>query len=174
MSSEQGDGTAAQATAAAESAEALGVELVEVQLLGYPLRVAQRATEHYNDIFREFALLAGDQPHEGREVPRRLLALVDALGRRYPRQQAHEQEREAALARGELSADFVISMPRSAGDASAELDAMLDETDEFCLAGKLLTLAAPDDVVEFRRWYLQEVVVQTRGGPATHWPGELA
>lgn len=150
-----------------------GDEPVLIQLLGYPLRVGQRATEHYNDIFREFALLASDETTASAAVPRRLLDLVDALGRRYPRQQRHEEEREAALARGELSADFVISIPPSAGGASASLDTMLDETDEFCRAGRLLTLAAPADVVTFRRWYLREVVVQAAGGPATPWSGGL-
>jgi hypothetical protein len=170
VSSDHGNGGAAPVRTPEAAADD---EMAVVQLLGSPLPLGQRATEHYNDIFREFALLAADQPHESAAVPRRLLALIEALGRRYPRQQDAEQQREEALARGERSMDILISVPRSAGAASAELDAMLDETDEFCRDGKLLTLAAPDDVVAFRRWYLQEVIVQTGGGPATPWPGGL-
>ena len=48
---------------------------------------------------------------------------------------------------------------------------MLDETDEFCRDGTLLTLQADDDVVAFRRWYLREVVDQIAGRPARPWQG---
>jgi hypothetical protein len=102
-----------------------------------------------------------------------MLALIDALGRRYARQQDHEIEREEALARGETARDMVIKVPPSAADASRELDRMLDETDAFCRDGTLLTLAPPDDVVAFRRWYLSELIEQLEGRPATPWPGEL-
>jgi hypothetical protein len=50
---------------------------------------------------------------------------------------------------------------------------MLDETDEFCREGALLTLAPPEDVVAFRRWYLAELVEQVAGRPAQPWPGDL-
>jgi hypothetical protein len=68
---------------------------------------------------------------------------------------------------------MVIQVPPSAGDASRELDRMLDETDDFCRDGTLLTLAPPADVVAFRRWYLTELVEQLEGRPAHPWPGEL-
>ena len=70
-----------------------------------------------------------------RGVPARLLALVDALGRRYEPQQEHERAREQALARGERERDFTITVPASAADASEVLGAMLDEADDFCRDG---------------------------------------
>jgi hypothetical protein len=146
--------------------------LLDVHFLRYPLRVGARATEHYEEVFREFAILAGD-PEASDDVPARMLALIDALGRRYARQQDHEIEREQALARGETARDMVIKVPPSAADASRELDRMLDETDAFCRDGTLLTLAPPDDVVAFRRWYLSELIDQLEGLPANPWPGEL-
>lgn len=147
--------------------------LVDIWLLSYPLRLGVRASQHYEEVFREFALLAASRPHDPHSVPVRLLALIDALGRRYPRQQRHEEERDAAVRRGELARDFVIQVPASAAEASSALDAMLDETDEFCRDGTLLTLAAPADVVAFRRWYLAEVIDQVAGRPATSWTGGL-
>jgi hypothetical protein len=143
--------------------------LVEVRLLAYPLKAGVRATQHYNDVFREFALLAADESLEAHAVPHRLLALIDALGRRYARQDEHEAERDAAFARGETTRDFTFTIPVSAGEASAVLDRMLDETDEFCRDGTLLTLAAPPDVVAFRRWYLREVQRQSLGREPTPW-----
>lgn len=146
-------------------------QLVDVHLLRYPLRLGMRASEHYEEVFREFALLAGAGSTD--TVPARMIALVDALGRRYARQQEHEIEREEALRRGELARDLKIRIPPSAVEASRNLDAMLDETDEFCRDGALLTLAPPEDVVAFRRWYLAECVAQIEGLPPTPWPGAL-
>jgi len=146
---------------------------VDIQLLRYPLRLGQRSTEHYDEVFREFAILASDGPGHSEDVPARLLALVDALGRRYAPQQEHEKAREEALARGERERDFTITVPASAAGASEVLGAMLDETDDFCRDGTLLTLAAPDDVAAFRRWYLQQVIDQVAGRPPQPWPGGL-
>lgn len=148
--------------------------LVDVRLLGYPVVVGLRSSQHYEEVFREFALLAASTATEADSVPARLLALVDALGRRYPRQERHEAERDEAFRRGERQRDFTISVPRSAADASEALGAMLDEADDYCRAGMLLTLAAPDDVVAFRRWYLHEVTRQIHGAEPTPWPGPLS
>lgn len=141
---------------------------VVVRFLGYPLKLGVLASEHYNDVFREFALMATDQ-EQGDDVPGRLMALIDALGRRYAPQEDQAAERDAALARGETQRDISITVPVSAGGASATLDQMLDETDDFCRDGQLLTLAAPRHIAAFRRWYLQEVVRQTQGHQPTPW-----
>ena len=78
--------------------------LLDVWLLRYPLRLGVRASEHYESVFREFALLATAEP--GPSVPGRMIALIEELGRRYARNNAHEQERDAALARGEEVLDI--------------------------------------------------------------------
>jgi hypothetical protein len=150
-----------------------GEARVDVRLLRYPLRLGQRATEHYDEVFREFALLAADRPGDHDDVPARLLTLVDALGRRYTPQEEHQEQRAAALVQGELKHDFVITVPASAAEASRSLGAMLDEADDFCRDGTLLTLGAPDDVAAFRRWYLQQVIEQVAGRLAQPWPGDL-
>lgn len=146
---------------------------VDIALRRYPLRLGIRASQHYEEVFREFALLSAHEPQDADSIPVRLLALVDALGRRYARQERHEAERDAAAQRGELERDFVIQVPRSGAQASEVLDRMLDETDNFCRAGVLLTLAAPEDVVAFRRWYLHQVIDQVAGRAPTPWPGDL-
>lgn len=147
---------------------------VDIELRRYPLRLGVRASQHYEEVFREFALLAASDPQDQDSLPVRLLSLIDALGRRYARQDRHEVERDEALQRGELERDFVLQVPVSGAEASLVLDRMLDETDEFCRDGVLLTLAAPEDVVAFRRWYLQEVVAQVGGAPPTPWQGVLS
>lgn len=148
-------------------------ELVQVRFLRFPVRVSARATEHFSELRREFALLAASTPKDCETVPARLLALIDALGRRYPPQVEHEAERQAALERGDKVADLAVKVPVSGAAASVALNDMLDEADEFCRTGALLTLAAPPDVAAFRRWYLDEVVAQVEGAEPTPWPGGL-
>jgi hypothetical protein len=67
----------------------------------------------------------------------------------------------------------VYRVPLAAGEACVELNAMLDEADEFCREGDLLTLATPADQVAFRRWFLGEFVEQLGGGAPTPWPGPI-
>lgn len=43
---------------------------------------------------------------------------------------------------------------------------------DFCREGTVLTLTPHDDVVAFRRWYLDELIRQVDGGAPTPWPGE--
>jgi len=144
--------------------------LLDVWLLRYPLRLGVRASEHYESVFREFALLATAEP--GPSVPGRMIALIEELGRRYARNNAHEQERDAALARGEEVLDIRMQVPASVGPVSRRLAGMLDETDDFCRQGVLLTLEPAEDVVAFRRWYVDQLERQLDGAPPQPWPGE--
>lgn len=155
-----------------ETTTAAADPLVAVALQGYPLQLSERATQYYDEVFREFALLAADD-HLRESVPARLTALIGSLGRRYPRQEAFETEREAAVERGEVTRDFRLQLPASAAEACRELDRMLDEADEFCRDGVLLTLAAPAEVVDFRRWYLREIADQIAGSAPRPWAGAL-
>lgn len=146
---------------------------LEVHLLRYPLLLGARTTEHYDEVFRELALHVSAHPGEQDSVPARVLTMLEQLGRHYQPQQEHEVEREEAIARGETVRDMVVHVPAGAGEAGRQIDALLDETDDYCRHGELLTLAPADDVVAFRRWYLAEVVNQADARPPTPWPGEL-
>ena len=48
---------------------------------------------------------------------------------------------------------------------------MLDEADRYCRQGRhLLTLATPDDLLAYRRWYLREIAEQLAGAAPVPWP----
>jgi hypothetical protein len=48
---------------------------------------------------------------------------------------------------------------------------MLDEADEYCRSGQhLLTLAADDEIVRFRHWYLEQFIAQIAGEQPVAWP----
>lgn len=149
-------------------------ELREVRLLGFPIPLYRRSTEHHEELIREFQLLAIDPPTAtpGHEVPARLLDLIAALTSDYAGlSDAPNAERDAAAARGDATVDLVFHVPASVADACVRLDAMLDEADEFCRAGdRLLTLATPPDAAALRKWYLGEFRAQLAGRPPTPWP----
>jgi hypothetical protein len=85
---------------------------------------------------------------------------------------AQEEQLHAAAAEGvPVLERLVFTVPSAAAPASIELGEMLDAADDYCRAGQhLLTLAAPEDVVAFRRWYLGEFVRQPSGGAPVPWP----
>ena len=75
------------------------------------------------------------------------------------------------MERGDETIDLDYYLPADAGPASAHYDELLDEGDEWCLAGReLLTLAPKPAAVAVRKWVLDEMVRQAAGQPAVRWP----
>ena len=148
--------------------------LVDVELLQLPVPLWNRSQQLFDELMREFAL-ASSQADDGDEhhVPSRLTRLIDDLTVRFSGgSTAQEEALHAAAAAGQPVIDrLVFTVPAAAAPASIELGEMLDAADQYCREGKhLLTLAAPDDVVRFRRWYLDAFVSQIDGAPAVPWP----
>ena len=142
-------------------------ELVTVRILGMPLDVMQRSAEHSDELLREFALIR----EEGSDhVPARLLALIEELRGRFGSfSEGPRQAMQDALERGEETIDLFYEVPATVADAARRLGALLDEADEFCRGGDLLTLATQPDGVVFRRWYLEEFQRQIVGRPPRPW-----
>ncbi len=150
--------------------------LVEVRIVGLPLAVYQHSSEHHDELRREFALIATgeDSATEAAattSVPTRLLTLIDALQARFGTFAAQPTETlQRALERGDEQVDVAYRVPPEVKEAAWELDALLDEADEFCRQGEhLLTLATPAPVAAFRRWFLSEFPAQIDGAAPTSW-----
>lgn len=150
-----------------------------VHLLELPVELAGRAQQHVDELLREFALIhASEQesPDDDRHIPRRLIRLMDTLTEQFGGIGDDARLRlEAAIARkDEVIADHVLELPREAGPASKALGDMLDEADEYCRRGQhLLTLSTPQECLDYRRWYLTQVIEQLEGRPPTAWPEYL-
>jgi hypothetical protein len=143
-------------------------QLVEVELRGVPLDVAARAEEHSDGVMREFSLISGGGP--GDAVPARLLRLADRLQEQYGSYGAiSEQEMEKARQRGDRTVDMTVPVPASAREAAIELGTMLAEADEYCRRGDLLSLVPPEDVLQFRAWYLEQFIDQIDGKAPVSW-----
>ena len=142
-------------------------DVVEIHLVGVPLELLAREQERSDELAREFTYVAAS---DSDEAPARLLALSQHLQGRYGRyMQAVEPEITAALERGDEFVDISFAVPREVSATASQLWALLDEADEFCRRGELLTLATPRDIVQFRRWYLSQVIDQARGAEPVTW-----
>ena len=137
-------------------------ELVTVRLVGVPVEIHRRAGDHQDTLARELALV--DVGAEA-DVSERLAALTDDLRQRFGAFTG--EQREALLAadeRGDATIDLAYELPAEAADASERLGALLDEVDELCRTGELVTLVTPPDLLAYRRWILGEFVEQIRSG----------
>lgn len=146
--------------------------LIEVRIIRIPVPLYREASQHHEDLRREFALVASHaEGGHGSGVPARLLALIADLNVRFQAFTADPlQHLEAAAARDEETIDLTYRVPPEVGPAAAEFDALLDEADDYCRAGEtLLTLATPASALAFRRWFLGEFVRQAAGKPPRPW-----
>lgn len=134
-----------------------------VHVVGLPLDVRRRASEHGETLRRELAFVE----HAARPdaAPARLQVLSQDLAARYgPLTAAQDAEADAAAAAGQATVDLVYHLPLEVADACDELEALLDELDEFCRDGDLLTLVTSAEGQAFRRWFLAEIRDQLREG----------
>lgn len=149
--------------------------LLRVHLLELPVPLAAKTQQHFEELMREFALIAASAhgTHPDHLVPSRLMRLVDALTQQFSGVTNDAEQRLAdAMDRGDaVIPDHQLDIPAAAGPASRALGDLIDEADEYCRSGQhLLTLASPPDCVAYRRWYLNEVIGQLDGAEPTPWP----
>ena len=151
------------------------VRLVTVHLLGVPLKIHARAQQHLDEMRRECQLIVEQDHQEGGSAPSRLLQISTMFSSQYAEfTEAQENRIEAGISAGEAELDeLTFTVPAEVGDAARQLGDILDEADAFCRSGQLLTLAAPADVVAYRRWYLDNFIVQCAGAPPQRWSGPL-
>jgi hypothetical protein len=150
-----------------------GSDLVDVHMLGLPVRVWARSQEQHDALMREFALMSmpTEEGERARHVPTRLAVLIAQLNDDFAGVSTEqEQELYAASDAGTESLDQVYRVPAAAGPASRQLGQMLDEADDYCRQGKhLLTLASDEELVRFRWWFLDQFVDQAAGKPPVAW-----
>jgi anti-sigma B factor antagonist len=145
-------------------------DLVEVRLVGLPLEVQRMTNAHYDALMREFELIRQSDNAAG-TVPVRLLNLVDELSTLFD--EFAEQPRavlDAALESGGTTVDLVYQVPNELVDACHRLLDLLDEVDDYCIAGEhLVTLSPPPAVRAYRDWFLREFIEQAAGRSPTPW-----
>ena len=148
-----------------------------VVLLRYPVALGMRNAEHLDEVLREFRLvqLGRDAGTTScRDVPARLLEMVDMLTRTYNRELSEpDRMRAQAAARGDAVVDLTYPVRPETEQVARGWQAMLAEVDDFCRSQDLLTLARPAELVALNDWALGEFVRQVRGEAPRPWSGSL-
>lgn len=141
----------------------------EVRLLDVPTRLLLQWEQHVRDLMREFALVSAHRrPLEEVGIEDPVELVVATLDRYWELMrpvwaQARPVEGERP---GHIS--FYVKLPETVvTDGPRFLDAM-EAADELSRQGRLLTEAAPEEVAEFRRWFVHALVRQV----ATRTPQE--
>ena len=148
---------------------------VEVRLLGVPVLDYLALEAHHDALLREFALLSVQLAGDTSSAPRRIVDLGDALERRLRsvRSVTGGAVRDAAET-GRQHVDVSFPVTETQVEDSEAVLALLEEVDEFCRSGALLTMPTPPHLVALRRWLVMDVSAQVRRqAPPTRGP-ELA
>jgi len=141
--------------------------LLDVRLVSLPVALHQRATQHLDELQREFVYIAV----EPGGVPARMLDLGRRVRSQFePFARGPQQTLEAAIGAGTPAIDLVYRVPAQAAAVGRAANAMLDEVDEFCAQGGMLTLAPAPEVLAYRRWFFGEFEAQIEGSAPTPWP----
>jgi anti-sigma regulatory factor (Ser/Thr protein kinase) len=137
-----------------------------VRFVGVPVDGYLELQAHNDALFRELELVsieleAGDDTD--RASP--LADLVDQLYRRFRGQRdSYRDVVAAALARGERTVELeTTASPDSVGPAWTYLE-LLEQADELCRAGVLLTPEPPAHVKALRRWFVEQMAAQLLDG----------
>jgi anti-sigma regulatory factor (Ser/Thr protein kinase) len=183
-SSEASDDPAPAAQAAPKTPEAGGEAThaaatdlpdgwVVVTLAGCPVDLSLRQDQHLDELVRELTLMSLDKDEtESGRLARRLEAILraPAHARSVGRRQA-----QAALARRERLVDVEMAMPREFSHEVRLLDEAVRRADVLCEDQRLLTLASPPEIREFRTWMTEQILSQAEHGASpTTWADWLA
>jgi hypothetical protein len=145
-------------------------ELIEVRLLGVPIALRERSTQHGDGLLREMTLIA-QQAADDSDVPARLVRLAAEVRDTYSMFTVHANaEMDAAAEAGVESVDVVYRVPRSVATMCRHILEVIEEADAYCRQGQyLLTLATPPDVLAYQRWIVGEFIRQPSGEPPLSW-----
>jgi hypothetical protein len=121
----------------------------------------------YNDaLFRELELISIELEGDGAAgLAAPLADLVDQLYRRFRGQRdSYRDVVAAAQARGQPTVELETTLPPAAAAGARSYLALLEQADELCRSGLLLTPEPPADVRRLRRWFVEETVAQLVDG----------
>lgn len=142
-------------------------KLIHVRMLGVPLDRWQRARVWFEGLLREFDILVIDTDHA---TPRELLEFVNETRDRFSRfTEGSNAALEEAYQLGLSSTDIELALPPEAAPVARRLWDQIQEADEYCRRGDLLTLTLDDDLRGYVSWYLHEVVNQLEGSEPRAW-----
>jgi anti-sigma regulatory factor (Ser/Thr protein kinase) len=128
---------------------------------------------HNDALFRELELVSIElEGDDGARVAAPLADLVDQLYRRFQGQRdSYRDAVAAAQARGEATVELETTATASAVSGASGYLALLEQADELCRAGLLLTPEPSPAVRALRGWFVDQMAAQVLDGAAPTPPG---
>ena len=144
-----------------------------VRFPGVPVDGYLDLQAHNDALFRELELisieLGGD---DGARIAAPLADLVDQLYRRFRGQRdSYRDVVAAAQAAGRSTVDLETSVPAAAAGGARSYLELLEQADELCHTGVLLTPEPSPQVKALRRWFVDQMVAQLLDGAVPAPPG---
>jgi hypothetical protein len=142
--------------------------VVAIRLVGLVPSVVIAADEHLDDLLRELPLVRGDGEAEAG-------AFVDCareVSAGHPDIERIAEAARVAASRGRDTFDVTLELAVTAADQLAKLHGLAAEVQRLCRDGIVLTLPAPDRVLDFWNWLTNELQRQLlRSEGPTAFPG---
>lgn len=148
----------------------------DVALVDFPVARFLQMQEQHDAMLRELSLIALRTDEPDAAVPRRLMSLAhDVQQRDHDRADLFRAGVEEAAERGDVVVTLELSIPFSTLRWVEAFLMLYEEGDDYARTGHLLTPPSPPEVVEFRRWFVGELIRQIRDGatPTPFWAGML-
>jgi anti-sigma regulatory factor (Ser/Thr protein kinase) len=146
----------------------------EVRFAGVPVDAYLELQAHNDALFRELELISielaaqEDGAARGSSPP---ADLVDQLYTQFRGQRDSYRDAVAtAQARGQRTVDLATSLPPAAVGAARAYLELLEQADELCRTGVLLTPEPPARVRALRRWFVDQMAAQLLDGAAPSRP----
>jgi anti-sigma regulatory factor (Ser/Thr protein kinase) len=145
----------------------------QVRFVGVPVDGYLELQAHNDALFRELELISIElEGDEAATVTAPLADLVDQLHWRFRGQRdSYRDVVAAARARGERTVELETSVPPSSVGPARGYLALLEQADELCRTGTLLTPEPPASVKALRRWFVDQMAAQLLDGAAPTAPG---
>jgi hypothetical protein len=144
----------------------------EALLVDYPVALGTRQREEVAGLLRELQLvvIGSRNPEIEMSAPMRLLALAEGITATYGAQlDPAEAELDRAAAAGEDATVLRYELLPVSRDVVLEYAVAMAEVDEFCRQAMLITLATSPEMLELRRWTVEEFVRQYGGASPRPW-----
>jgi anti-sigma regulatory factor (Ser/Thr protein kinase) len=138
-----------------------------VRFVGVPVDGYLELQAHNDALFRELELISIELEAAGdaARVAAPLADLVDQLYRRFRGQRdSYRDVVAAAQSRGQRTVELETTATPAAVGAARSYLGLLDQTDELCRTGVLLTPPPPAHVRALRRWFVEQMAAQVLDG----------
>lgn len=136
-----------------------------VRLLDVPTDLVLSNRRHLDDLLHELYIMrAGTDSGQVRPGPGLAALMSEILEAYSPARDEVWRQADDARTAGRQSVDIDVELPSTAAAAAPHLVDLLERADRMCRDLKLLTMAAPPEVAELRRWVSAQIVAQIDRG----------